>query len=590
MSIDMENLRRVQAEHAQAESERAARADHLLTTAGDKLTERESAISELRATNAEFSDIDKVEIEQRADTLESTISSLSELTTAYEETQKSINELQSVVAEMQAIIGDNQSVAPEVAAALEEANKNLEIYGKIAEKQKNEIGELEQHRTSLLEDDQLKNFERLRTQVTDLTAKIADLESDDAVIDLLVGSQETGLEGFAQAENTLRNSVVQEVQAQLGNGYVNPLRREYAKVLTQKFLTEEFKARGIYEITDQRQRIEAMKDLSHNIRIALRDKLITGTRYLDEGRSAYQMSGVALSNIIGMGGSPDRLQFVRLSEDRSISSRDEQAIRQTTRYFILKHLDTINFMLSQAEGYGGMQKEVTKISDVNEFRATLANVGITSSGASEPVMPLERENMNNFQQQTAKDGEPVVDNATVLAIRESYGKNVEMAKQAKSLEREKETRKLAELEKTLEQLERADKTMAEASRTVKSLCDDSTPEQVLSGINSTISQLNSRLETAKSNLAEHSLQRVPIFGRGKHTKHGEGLEGMIADIEKQLEQANTKKSQIEKARDESISVKIDNGSEVKKTEVQSQIEQIRSLIYATTEKLNKLES
>lgn len=247
-------------------------------------------------------------------------------------------------------------------------------------------------------------------------------------------------------------------------------------------------------------------------------------------------------------------------------------------------------MLSQAEGYGGMQKEVTKISDVNEFRATLANVGITSSGASEPVMPLERENMNNFQQQTAKDGEPVVDNATVLAIRESYGKNVEMAKQAKSLEREKETRKLAELEKTLEQLERADKTMAEASRTVKSLCDDSTPEQVLSGINSTISQLNSRLETAKSNLAEHSLQRVPIFGRGKHTKHGEGLEGMIADIEKQLEQANTKKSQIEKARDESISVKIDNGSEVKKTEVQSQIEQIRSLIYATTEKLNKLES
>lgn len=307
MSIDMENLRRVQAEHAQAESERAARADHLLTTAGDKLTERESAISELRATNAEFSDIDKVEIEQRADTLESTISSLSELTTAYEETQKSINELQSVVAEMQAIIGDNQSVAPEVAAALEEANKNLEIYGKIAEKQKNEIGELEQHRTSLLEDDQLKNFERLRTQVTDLTAKIADLESDDAVIDLLVGSQETGLEGFAQAENTLRNSVVQEVQAQLGNGYVNPLRREYAKVLTQKFLTEEFKARGIYEITDQRQRIEAMKDLSHNIRIALRDKLITGTRYLDEGRSAYQMSGVALSNIIGMEGSPDRL-------------------------------------------------------------------------------------------------------------------------------------------------------------------------------------------------------------------------------------------------------------------------------------------
>lgn len=590
MSIDMENLRRVQAEHAQAESERAARADHLLTTAGDKLTERESAISELRATNAEFSDIDKVEIEQRADTLESTISSLSELTTAYEETQKSINELQSVVAEMQAIIGDNQSVAPELAASLEEANKNLEIYGKIAEKQKNEIGELEQHRTSLLEDDQLKNFERLRTQVTDLTAKIADLESDDAVIDLLVGSQETGLEGFAQAENTLRNSVVQEVQAQLGNGYVNPLRREYAKVLTQKFLTEEFKARGIYEITDQRQRIEAMKDLSHNIRIALRDKLITGTRYLDEGRSAYQMSGVALSNIIGMEGSPDRLQFVRLSEDRSISSRDEQAIRQTTRYFILKHLDTINFMLSQAEGYGGMQKEVTKISDVNEFRATLANVGITSSGASEPVMPLERENMNNFQQQTAKDGEPVVDNATVLAIRESYGKNVEMAKQAKSLEREKETRKLAELEKTLEQLERADKTMAEASRTVKSLCDDSTPEQVLSGINSTISQLNSRLETAKSNLAEHSLQRVPIFGRGKHTKHGEGLEGMIADIEKQLEQANTKKSQIEKARDESISVKIDNDSEVKKTEVQSQIEQIRSLIYATTEKLNKLES
>jgi len=588
----VEVLKQAQKEHEQAEEEKAAHTDHLLDETGNKLVEREDALGELRAADSKFKEINSDKIREGNQQLEIALTNLEQLNQGYESTRNRIEELKNDIKQIEEIVDGAESVAQKVAKALEETKLQLDEYSKTADELEQKIGSVKKEVSFLAEDPRVQEYKHLNDLINSLESKIADIESDEKVIELLMGNQELGTEGFARAENNIRDSVVSEAIVSLGNSVVLQEKREYVKTLTQKFLTEEFTARGVYKTSNQRERVEQMGKIAKGIRIALKSRFIITGKYSDENTTADMKSGIALANLIGKEVSPNKLMFVMYAENPTIYIRDEAEVKRATRRFVLKHLDTINFLLSQSEGYGRISRDITAVTDTDELRKTLRDIGIGTKKPGEPVLPLGLEELSEFQREAITDNEPMPDGTTFATLKENYASNIERAQRNKMLRLDRERQVLAKLQEEYRVLSEVVMKISSATETLQNLCggaSESSITKTLENIDSTIRTLEDRLNTAKTAQSEHSLSRLPILKRKKHKDLGEDIDSNIKDIENQLQKEKSKKDKIQAAQTDLNPREKESGKIMSRLDIEKKMSQIMDSIRIAEFKVSDLE-
>lgn len=353
------------------------------------------------------------------------------------EMRGAITSLESEVQEIQAL-DSGHGLAENVATQLESSKQEL-----ITAQQEAEAfaTELEGLKSSVLDDEQIEKFQQLDQQLHDIEDRVNTIMQNEHVITLMMGDEEKGIKGEAKNEDEFREGVVRALRAQTETSAVYPstetrngkARLDYLKILAQKFIEEEFEAFGINQLRDPEQRTAAMQTLCRDmmkgfspemIRVGGGD-LVQNQKYpLDMAKRV--MAGSTLLQLSGKLRSPENVidyPHEEWDEGRHKGGDAGESIR--ARKFILKHLDSLNYVLSVSHGAKGPGKQITNFdseSKNDHFSTDLWHAGFRQKENGE-VYPVKPEEMTSSSHESISKDEKEYSQADLDRISEEYATN-----------------------------------------------------------------------------------------------------------------------------------------------------------------------
>lgn len=465
-----------------------------------KLTEHERAVEELRDLDNDLREMDQTKLEGQKKALEAA-------RTDIETRRQILDELTTQTTEIEQYI--SRAWENQAGSAPNELKEIQAALGDCREKVAHQTEALaaSKEKEAQLDDEQMHAYQSLVEEVDTLTKKATSLMSDKDVQEKLLGSKNPDNEGYARIENSIRDSVVLALENELGKGQASSQRKEYVRQLTQKFLTEEFTAKGVYNTQDQDERMRRMGDISRSIILGLQNSFIRLNDMHKGGEIndvAFKdaMSGVAIANLAGIAGSPSEARLVYLTRDVN-APRDHESRKALDRSFFLDHLGTMNFMLSQTEAAGDKSNDITRISDAESLRKTLAQVEIGRETDHGPALPDGQESHT-------------VRPAVIDEIKRDYSADAERAKNNSAKEREELESQLQTAQDELSKASERKMRLAEARDKLYKLCDNSyNPDFTINKLNSEKSRLVSD-EKANLRMKEDlSREKTGFFAGGR---------------------------------------------------------------------------
>ncbi len=342
-SPSFEDLQAAQLAHEEELGKKEAekkRAEEARAGAEVAYGERTEALGEAKALQANVDKLKKAHIQERiADReklRESEIAKEQEL----EGVRGTVAEIDEQIKRIQSLVEgkDISKVAPAVQQALEKALAEKNEITRRSDALSGEIGKIKADQIS---DDEIKQYQDLKNRIESLNETVATIESNPFVIERLMEEAET--------ENKIRDEVV---NATVYGKYTSrsPVWRDFAKEMTQTFLSEEFESRGIDAIKDPKEREEAMKKLASEIAQGVEGGTdsFNDRDWLSKGKA----TGTLLKNLTGNLGTLDGTAgFLAIAEGAKdqYGRVDEEKMHAA----IARHLKSLNLLRSYSAGVSG---------------------------------------------------------------------------------------------------------------------------------------------------------------------------------------------------------------------------------------------
>ena len=340
----IEELRAAQgkrdAEAVEAKRQKEAekqRQEELKARAQADIERRESALAELRKIQAEIDKLRAANIEEKIAHSEKLKESQAAKEAELQKTQAEFNRIENRLAEIQALTEgrEEEDIAEEVKAALEQAQRKKAAIGDALQRLTKELDAMKAESVS---DVQIQRYRELLKKIDELNAQVADIEANPYVIEWLFAE--------AKAENEMRDIVVREA---LGGVWQHPKEAEIMAQVVQRFLTEEFEARGFNEIKDPKEREEAMREFTR----AVASRVGGGA---DDRRDDFarlkkdELVGILLKNLVGKYGTMASTESLLGIASGGRKFDDSPQNDEVVRNYIRQHLGTINYLRANSFG------------------------------------------------------------------------------------------------------------------------------------------------------------------------------------------------------------------------------------------------
>jgi len=298
---------------------------------------RESALAELRENQAEIDELKAARIEEKIADSEKLKESQAAKEAELQKTQDDFNQIENRLAEIQALMEgrEEKDIAEEVKAALEQVQRKKAAIGDALQRLTQELDVMKAESVS---DVQVQRYQELLKKMDELNAQVADIEANPYVIERLFAE--------ARAENEMRDIVVKEA---LGGVWRHPKGAEIMAQVVQRFLTEEFEARGFDEIKDPKEREEAMREFTRAVA-----SQVGGGEDRGPGDPARlkkdELVGILLKNLVGkysdMAYTEDLLEIASGGRKFDGSPQNNEVVGN----YIRQHLGTINYLRANSFG------------------------------------------------------------------------------------------------------------------------------------------------------------------------------------------------------------------------------------------------
>lgn len=347
----IEDLQRAQQERRaalEAEREQARREAEeqaaLQRASKEGLGKRQEAIDEMRALSLDAENMEAERIRERMERAEALTSTEGERKVELTRLQQELDETTAYLAQVEEIIAkDEDGVIDEtVQRAKETAQaKQQELQRSVTQLTKH----LEGIHAEQVSQEDVVRYKEIQERMEELGHAVEEIEQNPDVLRAL----------FEQAEgqDAIRNIVIAEALRERGVSRQSP-QGKFVELVSQRYLGEEFEARGINDIEKDDARLEAMRTLAVELSGGLHantrlDNVTGGTK---ESRERWY-SGAVLKNLIGAHASPQFLLHYLVPSKTGNPWRAEyssperaeaatQANKEAVNQALADHVGTIN--------------------------------------------------------------------------------------------------------------------------------------------------------------------------------------------------------------------------------------------------------
>jgi len=376
------------AEEKADEETRIAEEGRLQEQAGEDIKIRPEVLAGLKESQAEHD-------EMIAEGIEGRIASADRIKLGREakevelgKTEERLETLSEYLQELEDLVlgKADEAIVEGIKEALESARAD---HGKVQ-------GEMSQFRSEIADlegqevgDDEVERFRGVKERIEGLNQQMIEIESNDAVNEILFREAET--------EDAIRDQVIRQTLIAAGDSGLSETQKGLGKSIAQRFLGEELQARGI-------DGLEGVRELAEGMVIGLkRSNVDPVAGEQDTQKRSYISAGVSLRNLVGAHGTLEgTISF--LSAIESDPSSDPYATRTIsdggllTEKAILRHLSTLNLLKAQTAVLDNMPSPVAKefrlgpqLSDNNMWSQVLlrASFRSQSSEIDGPIIPQD---------------------------------------------------------------------------------------------------------------------------------------------------------------------------------------------------------
>jgi TolA-binding protein len=399
--------------------------------------------------------------------------------------------------------------------------------------------ELERLNASQVSNAEVNRFTQLQGQLETLNSDIAKIEGNPFVIDRLIEE--------AKTEDRMREVVVREA----GMGYMAPERRAFVGEICQKFLSEEFAARGIDKIKDQKEKEKAMEELVG----AVSRGVSGGDNYSNIERPAYDGDkitkdmrlGLLLKNLIGeygtLAGTVGFFEYAtpkkKIKSAAPFSTNRFEDDPERTRELIRSHLGTLNLIRAYSLKAPSLDRiEWSRNSSAFDEQASKYGIRTTESG---PIVPkdADKSTVEDMQRDFSKKKEEAAKVEERMTKEKIEGLNREIS----YLEEE-----LKKAELFLERARRAEKVMEDLKKVDQQFGSQSGIKDKMARVDSQIYETKKKIEWAREEKSR--LGPLSFIQKGKKGEEIAGLESTLSSQKAEkirLEEAQRSLAEAENA-------------------------------------------
>ncbi|GEM_PF-2126016 len=545
--LSVEDLKAAQEQHEaeiaaskKAEEEERIRKEKLQTRAGEQYEERGAALEEMGLSQAEVDKFKAERIEERianAEKLrEGEEAKEEELRRASAELAKIGKDLEGV----RALISgkSEEEIAPQVKAVLQE------LIGKNAGAEREAGGlakELERIKAGQVSGEEVERYRKLQEHIEALNTQVAEIEGNPFVIGRLFEE--------AKTEHAIRESVVGEANYGVSGGRD---RREFIEEVCQKFLGEEFAARGVDQIKDPKEREKIMRELAREVATGVGGGVdSSGLQWrLRREPTENERIGAVLKNLLGTEGTlAGTATFFKnavgektspLTKKEGLNTYtfakyDAEKTRDAVHDLIGRHLGTLNFVRSRALGTRMHQGNVMggdhrfRDGDWSVFRDGVSKYGF-SFAEEGPILPREADPsvIKNTKEKFQKDKDGAQNLEQKMTSEEKEELNQEISRLEKYLQ---------ELQSSFDKAEGAEEDMKKYASELRVHGGPESGKAWIKRIDGEISEAKRRLSEFQ---AERSNLGILSFGKKRETDE------RIASEERLISTKNAEKAKLEK--------------------------------------------
>lgn len=518
------SIEELQAAQARNDEEKAAEArqreaeeqreGELREQAEEDIGPRGEILAELQMIQAEIDELRETRIDERIADSEK----LRESQVAKEEelhkTQERFDQIADQLTEIQALMEgrEEEDIAEEVKIAF---NQVQEQKNHLEEVLQGLTRDLEMVEAESVSEVQTQRYQELLEKMDELNTQVADIEANPYVIERLFDE--------AKSEDDMRERVVREAMSGT-YGDRGPKQTEIQSQVVQRFLTEEFDARGINQIEDPKEREEAMREFTQAVASGVGGG--ADSRHYQEYYTMGQNEkvGILLKNLVGKHGNMAGTEFFMKMASGDIEVGD----------YIRRHLGTINYLRanSSSSALGGrFVKDRWK-----EFDDKMYGYGLTSAEGEAIVDPeVEQATRDEMQAEFQRQVEEI--QAWEKAVKEKE-------KAAKDKAKEQLTVEITEMEEEVRRLEDRSLAHDRATDKIRQLMgaygfeDETRAKEMFEQVSNEVSDLESQRTKA-----EEELKKLGVFAFRKKRE----LRDEVARIDSQISNKQPKKDDLEEA-------------------------------------------
>lgn len=519
-AMNIEELRAAQvrheadtAEERRQKEEKELHEQELRVRTDADMEPRETAIAQSKSFQAEIDKLKAEKIEERIANSEKLKESQAAKEQEFQSIQIEFSGIEAQIKEIQALIEgkSEEEIAVAVKDALAKVNEKKALVGKTMQGLTSEIGSI---KAGLVSDQEIQKYRKLQEDMENLNTQVAQIEANPYMVERLFEE--------AKDENEIRDAVVREALG--GTWRKNPKEAELIREVSQKFLTEEFVARGIDKIKDRKEREEAMGQLAKRITEGVAGGADQHMDY--QYAKKDQRIGFILKRLVGKHGTMDG----QLGEFEGATDNFQHCGKDVdTKELIARHLGSMNLVRGWSMG-----TETYKRNIMDEYRFQWddfdRNVGQYGFDAHKGNAIVSKD----------------VDRNVAENIEAEFQKNIGKAhaweKQMLAEEKRQLNTEIPKAEQTLKQLKESLKNAERAQSYVERLREKSIYSK--SELENTLAKINGEISSTEKYLEESRAERESLgtFSFGKKRELG----SQISSLEQNLRVAKEEKSQVEK--------------------------------------------
>lgn len=524
-TMSIEELKAAQAkkdaETAETKRQKEAEEQHereLKERTESDIEPRESGLAELKLSQTEIDKLKEARIEERITNSEKLKESQTAKETELQKTQDEFNQIDNQLGEIKSLIEgrEEKDIAEEIKIALNQVQEKKTGVEKTLQGLSKD---LEMMKAESVSDVQIQRYQELLKRMDELNAQVADIEANPYMIERLFAE--------AKAENEMRDNVVREA---MGGTWRQPKESEIMSQVVQKFLTEEFEARGFDQIKDPKEREKAMREFTQEVASQAGGGADHGPMDLARLKKDERV-GLVLKNLVGkygtMAGTEGFLAIASGGRKFDGRPQDDAIVGN----YIRQHLGTLNYLRANSSGLKTYHDAILGHRfgehDWKSFDGNMYKYGLTAYEGNTIVShDADKTTKDKTQAEFQKNAKEIQDWEKAAVEQEKAGLTAEIAEAEQGVQKLKDS--LSEAEKA--------KDVTEGARRDNIYSENEAKRQF-----ENVDKEVTNLETRRAK-AEEELNKLGTLSFGKKKE----LRNEISRIDYELTGYNGKREQKER--------------------------------------------